>query len=62
MEVLNHKVAEAIAEGENNKLEIFVYYSHCPNVAYCSDNILFVVWNWRQNEILSFLLAARAVA
>jgi len=33
MEVLNHKVAEAIAEGENNKLEIFIYYSHCPNVA-----------------------------
>ena len=36
MEVLNHKVyklSKAIAEGENNKLELFIYYSHCPNVA-----------------------------
>ena len=31
MEVLDQKVfiiAKAIAEGENNKLEIFIYYSH----------------------------------
>ena len=45
MEVLDQKVfiiAKAIAEGENNKLEIFIYYSHCPNVVLPLCEYLFV--------------------
>ena len=65
MEVLDHKVyklAKTIAEGENNKLELFIHYSHCPNVALLLCEYFVCLLSQIGPKTRLFLLHARAVA